>query len=158
MPSVTIGNDQWKIAGCPVNGPAMDIFQETLAVAWFTGVNDEGKVNLVFSENNRESFGTPIRIDNGNATGRVDMAMLSESEAAVLWMEPMGEDEVIQLVRVTINGEIGNPITISKTIPERASGFPQLEKVGDSLYIAWTGVLKKDTYQIKMAKVAINKL
>lgn len=158
LPSVTIGNDQWKIAGCPVNGPAMDIFNETLGVAWFTGVNDEGKVNLVFSDNNRESFETPIRIDNGNATGRVDVVLLSETEAAVLWMEPLGEDEVIQLVKVNSDGKKSNPITITKTSAERASGFAQLEKVGDTLYIAWTVNENKKNHQIKLAKVAIDAL
>ncbi|MBW2937852.1 hypothetical protein KXJ69_07010 [Aureisphaera sp. CAU 1614] len=153
LPPITIGNDQWKIAGCPVNGPAVDTYESSTAVAWFTGVGDEGKVNVAFSGN----YKNPIRVDAGNATGRVDIVMLSETEAAVLWMEPQGEDEVIQLVKVSSNGDNGVPITISKTSRERASGFPQLEKVGDTLFVAWT-VTAKESSKIEMASVSLNVL
>ena len=153
LPPITIGNDQWKIAGCPVNGPAVDTFENSVAVAWFTGVGDEGKVNVVFSGN----YKNPIRVDAGNATGRVDIVMLSKTEAAVLWMEPQGEDEVIQLIKVSSDGSKGVPITISKTSRERASGFPQLEKVGDTLFVAWT-VTAKESSKIAMASVSLNVL
>lgn len=157
QPSVTVGNDNWKIAGCPVNGPAIDIFENTIGVAWFTATEDEGKVQIAFSENNRETFAEPIRVDAGNATGRVDIVMLSETEAAVLWMEPQGEDEVIQLVKVNANGDVGIPITISKTSPERASGFPQLERVGATLYVAWT-VTSNGNSKIQMATISVQSL
>jgi hypothetical protein len=157
QPAVTVGNDNWKISGCPVNGPAIDIFENTLGVAWFTATEDEGKVQIAFSENNRETFAEPIRVDAGNATGRVDVVMLSETEAAVLWMEPQGNEEVIQLVKVNANGDLGVPITISKTSPERASGFPQLEKVGNTLYLAWT-VTTDGSPKIEMASVSLDAL
>ncbi|MEZ4875897.1 MAG: hypothetical protein R2793_10720 [Flavobacteriaceae bacterium] len=148
-----IGNDHWRIEGCPVNGPAIDAFENSSAVAWFTGVNDEGKVQLAFSPN----YDNPIRVDGGNATGRVDVVMLSETEAAVLWMEPQGNEEVIRLVKVNAEGNKGNPVTITKTSPERASGFPQLEKLGDTLYIAWTVSGKTDS-KIQLATVSLETL
>ena len=128
-------------------------YESSTAVAWFTGVGDEGKVNVAFSGN----YKNPIRVDAGNATGRVDLVMLSETEAAVLWMEPQGEDEVIQLIKVSSNGAKGVPITISKTNRERASGFPQLERVGDTLFVAWT-VTAKESSKIEMASVSLNVL
>ncbi|GAB5399648.1 MAG: hypothetical protein Aureis2KO_12330 [Aureisphaera sp.] len=148
----TIGNDNWKIAGCPVNGPAIDTFNHATAVAWFTAAHEEGEVNVAFSNDGTKSFSEAIRIDAGNATGRVDILMLSETEAAVLWMEPKGDDEVIQLIRVNLDGTKSNPQTIAITSAERASGFPQLEKVGNTLYVAWT-VAGEGTSQIKMASV-----
>lgn len=138
---MTIGKDNWKIAGCPVNGPSIDAKEKSIGLAWFTGVEGEGKVNLAFSTDTGVTFGAPIRIDAGNATGRVDIQMISTTEAAVLWMEPNGDDELIQLIKVNLDGSKGEPITISKTNAERASGFPQLELLGDKLYVAWTVVL-----------------
>ena len=44
-----IHNDNWKINGCPVNGPKIDVIGNDVAVAWFTAVNDEPKVKVVFS-------------------------------------------------------------------------------------------------------------
>ncbi len=150
----TIGSDQWQIAGCPVNGPAIDSFDKSFAIAWFSGVGDEGKVQIVFMGDTQIE---PIRIDAGNATGRVDVVMISETEAVVLWMEPQGSDEVIQLVKVDSKGQKSNAITISKTSPERASGFPQLEKVGTTLYVAWT-VTSEAHSKIQMASVSLDVL
>jgi hypothetical protein len=134
----TLGNDQWKIAGCPVNGPSIDTFENTVVVAWFTVAEKIPKVQVAFSEDTGMSFGEPIRIDAGNATGRVAIEMISKSEAAVVWMEPKGADEFIQLVKVNSDGTVGKPFTISKTSSERASGFPQLQLMGPKIYVAYT--------------------
>jgi hypothetical protein len=154
---ISIGNDQWKIDGCPVNGPAIDSYENSLAVAWFTAVGGDGKVQLIFSEDTGKTFGNPVRIDSGNATGRVDVVMLNGHEAAILWMEPDGDDEVIRICKVTSEGIKGNPITVSKTSMERASGFPQVERIGDSLMFAWTD-LNGETSTIKTATLSLDKL
>ena len=134
----TIGNDNWNIEGCPVNGPSIDSNGNTIALAWFTG--DEGKVKVAFSTDTGTTFGAPIRIDGGNATGRVDIEMISETEAVVLWMEPRGNEELIQFVKVDLDGSLLEPITVSKTSAERASGFPQMEVSGTMVYFSWTEV------------------
>lgn len=153
----TIGEDGWKIAGCPVNGPSMDVFNDQVVISWFTAVGDESKVNVVFSEDLGDSFGKVHRIDAGNATGRVDVVMISDTEAAVLWMEPKGTQETIQLVKISNNGTKGNPITVAETSAERASGFPQLERFRESLYIAWTtnleGIKKINTAKIEIVNL-----
>ena len=153
----TIGDDNWQIAGCPVNGPSVDAFENSVGLAWFTASAGEGVVQVVFSEDNGASFGEPIRIDSGNATGRVDIAMLNASEAAVLWMEPEGEDEVIRVMKITSKGGKRNLITVSRTSPERASGFPQMELFGEELVFAWTDV-SGDTSSIKTAVLSLDKL
>jgi hypothetical protein len=157
MEPQSIGNDNWEIAGCPVNGPSVDAFKNTVGLAWFTAARDEAKVQVVFSDDNGATFGESIRVDSGNATGRVDLAMISSSEAAVIWMEPDGEDEVIRLVKVNSEGKKGQLVTVSRTSRERASGFPQMEKVGDTLMFAWTDV-SDDTSSIKTAVLSLDKL
>lgn len=154
---VTIGNDNWKIAGCPVNGPAMDIQGTGIGLAWFTAANENAMVNVAFSHDEGANFGEPIRIDSGNAIGRVDLSMLNATSAAVVWLEPSGGDTLIQLVKVSDSGEVGTPVTITKTSPERASGFPQLELVGDRLFLAWTS-LEGEISSIKMTSLNIDRL
>ena len=95
------------------------------------------------------SFGGPIRIDAGNATGRVAIEMISKTEAAILWMEPKGEDEFIRLVKVNLDGTIGEPLTISQTSAERASGFPQLQLLGSKIYVAFTYLEQDGSSTIK---------
>ena len=41
--------DNWKIAGCPVNGPSIDSEGKIVAVAWFTNSNDQPKVFVSIS-------------------------------------------------------------------------------------------------------------
>jgi len=153
----TIHQDNWLMPGCPVNGPSVNSFDDNLAVAWFTAENDNPRVQVIFSEDNGASFGFPIRIDSGNAIGRVDVSMISENKAIVCWMEPSGNDTLIQLQRVDINGSKGEIITLTKTRSERASGFPQIEIFGDDLVASWTS-LENSTPTIKTAKIAIKNL
>ena len=154
----TIGNDQWKIAGCPVNGPSLDAFENMAAVAWFTASEGEGDIKVAFSEDNGATFGPSFRIDAGNATGRVDLVMLSADEAAVLWMEPDGDDELIQLMKINKHGYTGLPITISRTSSERASGFPQVERIGDVLFVAWTELEEDKEPVIKTGSILVSAL
>ncbi len=135
--------DHWKIPGCPVNGPAIDSFNDAVALAWFTAENDNPRIQVSFSENQGETFGLQYRVDNGNAIGRVDVVMIDQNNAVVSWMEPDGIDTLIQILKVSSNGEKNMPITITKTRSERSSGFPQLEVVGDKLYLAWTSLEDK---------------
>lgn len=153
----TIHKDNWKIAGCPVNGPAIAAINDHLAVAWFTAKNDIPKVQVIFSEDNGETFGVPIRVDSNESLGRVDVVMLSEESAAVVWMELLEDETLIQLVKVNSNGSREEVVTVTQTDSSRASGFPQLEKVGNTLFLAWTMLSERRT-SIETAKVAIEKL
>lgn len=40
--------DGWKIAACPVNGPAIAAKAERVALAWFTAANDSARVKVAF--------------------------------------------------------------------------------------------------------------
>ncbi len=149
---ITIVADDWYLPGCPVNGPAIDAFGENLAVAWYTAADDNSRVIISFSEDSGKTFGLPFRLDHGDALGRVDLAMLDSESAVVSWLEPSGEDTLIQLIKIQSNGMKTEPITISKTSAERSSGFPQLEILDDRIYIAWTS-LEDDNTTIKVVSV-----
>jgi hypothetical protein len=149
--------DQWKIPGCPVNGPAIDSFNGAVALAWFTAENDNPRIQVSFSEDQGKTFGLQYRVDSGNAIGRVDVVMIDQNNAVISWMEPDGIDTLIQVLKVSSNGEKNTPITITKTRSERSSGFPQLELVGDTLYVAWTSLEDKKP-AIKIVAVLVSNL
>ena len=46
---VHVGEDNWEIRGCPVNGPALAARGEDVAIAWFTGAGGTAKVSVAFS-------------------------------------------------------------------------------------------------------------
>jgi hypothetical protein len=133
-----VHRDQWKIDHCPVNGPAIAAHREHLAVAWFTGTGDSGRVFLAQSADGGATFDAPVRIDDGNPVGRVDVVTY-ESGTVVSWMEFTSERQAEVRVRpVSRKGVPGESTVIARSSGERASGFPHIIASGGSLIIAWT--------------------
>ncbi len=156
--TMIVAEDNWEIAGCPVNGPSINSFKNNVAVSWFTAFSGVPKVQVTFSEDGGKNFGMPIRVDNGNAIGRVDVVMISENDAIVSWVEPKGNDILFQIRKVSNMGALGNTITISKTSASRASGFPQMELLNDSLYFAWTELGSNKQTNVKSASIELQNL
>lgn len=144
----TIFPDQWKITGCPVNGPRSDAEGNTLAIAWFSSPDAKARVNIIFSADGGETFDTPIKVDEGNAIGRVDVVMLDEKSAMVSWME----GAAIKAARFYKDGRKDSSVIISSTSESRSSGFPQMTKTGKNIIFAWTDDKHKT---IKVAKLAL---
>jgi len=134
----SIHSDQWQLNGCPVNGPAIDTKENNVVAAWFTAENNTPRIMLAFSSSNGERFDPPIRIDGGNAIGRVDVNFLKDNSALVSWLEPKDDTTALQVVRVYKNGKKEKNLVITNTSAERQSGFPQLEVIDDTFYVAWT--------------------
>jgi hypothetical protein len=134
-----VHNDGWKVSYCPVNGPNVDARGDRVAVAWFTAANDSPRVKLAFSPNAGERFDAPVRIDEGNPAGRVDVALLVNGDALVSWIERTGGDTAtIRLRRVTRNGKPSTPMTLAASSAARASGFPRMAITGNDVMFAWT--------------------
>jgi hypothetical protein len=144
----TIHNDNWKIAGCPVNGPRSAAEGNFLAIAWFTSANEQPQVNLIFSNDGGANFEKPIRIADTNTIGRVDVVMLDKNSVMVSWME--GAE--IKAMKVHKDRRKENPITIAVSSDARSSGFPQMTKSGNHLIFAWTDDKEK---RIKVAKLLL---
>jgi len=130
----TIYADNWKIAGCPVNGPRVDAIGNTLAVAWFSSPEGNAIVRVIFSTDGGATFGEPVKLDEGKGIGRVDVVMLDNDNVMVSWME----GAQIKAVKVNRDGTKGPSISIASTSEARSSGFPQMTKSGNKLIFAWT--------------------
>lgn len=144
----TIFPDEWKIAGCPVNGPRADAAGNNLAIAWFSMKDNNGEVKIIFSEDGGATFKTPVRINEGKTIGRVDVVMLNETTAMVSWME----GSTIKAVKVNKDGTKAAPVVIAESSDARSSGFPQMTKAGDQLIFAWTD---NSTKTIKLASLSL---
>lgn len=130
----TIFANNWKITGCPVNGPRIDAKENHLAIAWFSSPEKDAQVNVIFSEDGGASFGKPIRLDEGKAVGRVDLVMLDSKSAFVSWME--GSE--IKAAKVFSNGQKEPSILIAASSESRSAGFPQMTQSESGLVFAWT--------------------
>jgi hypothetical protein len=151
-----VHEDGWQIAACPVNGPALASADGRVAIAWFTAPDNAPQVNVAFSEDGGESFGAPIRMDTGPATGRVDVVMLEDGTAIVSWIQasgpapeadasagrrrPAAVEAGIMARRVSADGRTSEPVVVVPTSTSRSSGYPRMVKIGGDLVFAWTGL------------------
>ncbi|MEP6738322.1 MAG: exo-alpha-sialidase [Chryseolinea sp.] len=127
-------HDNWKIAGCPVNGPRVVANGDFVAIAWYTVPEGKSRVNVIFSHDAGTSFGNPVQVDEGSAIGRVDMVMLDDESVMASWME----GTTIKAAKAYANGTKDPSIIIASSSESRSSGFPQMTKSGNELIFAWT--------------------
>ena len=134
-----VHQDGWVIPACPVNGPAVAARQDELAVAWFTGVGNERKAQVAFSSDNGVHFGDPIRVDEGTALGRVDVLVLENGSALVMWVERRPRVAEILVRQVWSDGRIEEEMFVTNTSAGRDGGFPQMVQDGKGRVVfAWT--------------------
>ena len=133
-----VHDDGWIINGCPVNGPKVAVNSKDLAIAWFTVSNDNPLVNVSFSKNNGNSFGAPLKVNDHDTIGRVDVSFLNDEEVIVSYMEVDDIGTYLRIKKVSFDGKISEPITISKIDGGRNTGVPQLEIIDSEIFIVWT--------------------
>jgi hypothetical protein len=146
--------DNWHIEGCPVNGPAVIADGEHVAVAWFTGARDTARVNVAFSNDAGATFTKPVRVDDGNPVGRVDVELDDNGDALVTWLERVGEGGAeVRLRRIAPGGAPSPAIVIASSRAARSSGFPRVVRNGAQLVFAWTE--PGDSARVRMATLAL---
>lgn len=130
--------DDWHIAACPVNGPALDARRSHVAIAWYTAAADTPRVYVAFSEDAGTRFGPPIRIDDGSPIGRVQVALLADDSALATWLEASDHEALFRARRIPVHGPPGPAITVTRVSAARASGCPRLVRYGEAILFAWT--------------------
>jgi hypothetical protein len=136
---VRVHADNWKIPGCPVNGPAIAAAGRHVAVAWFTAAPPTPRVQVAFSEDGGATFGLAAVVDGGLPIGRVDVALDANGDALVSWLaaDAAGQGASVRLRRISPRGKLGTPLPVAATSAARNSGFPRLVRNGDRLILAW---------------------
>jgi hypothetical protein len=134
---VRVHADNWKIPGCPVNGPALAAAGRHVAVAWFTAAPPNPRVQVAFSEDGGATFGPALLVDGDKPFGRVDLALDANGDALVSWLAAGGEGADLRLRRAGTKGRLGPPLTLATTSAARSSGFPRLVRTGGRLLLAW---------------------
>jgi hypothetical protein len=133
--------DDWVIAGCPVNGPAVAAVGRHVAVAWFTAARDTPRVNVAFSKDAGASFGEAFRVDAGDPVGRVDVLVMDDGAAVVTWLERADESADVRTRLIDADGTVRSSTRVASSRAERAAGFPRTVLAGqdgDLILYAWT--------------------
>lgn len=153
--SVSVYEDNWNIAGCPVNGPRAAAIENNLVVAWYSAANNQPEVKVAFSTDAGETFSEPIMVDRASPLGRVDIVLVAPQKALVSWLTSENSKTIIKTRFVEASGSLSEPTTIAETSESRGSGFPQIEKFGDSLYVVWTVFEDGKESKVRMVKLSL---
>lgn len=134
--------DGWRIAGCPVNGPAIAAAARDVAIAWYTGADERPSVRIAFSSDAGETFDRPIEVDGARGElaplGHVELAIDRPGEAVVSWVVSDGSAAHLRVRRVARDRRRGPALELATLPAARDSGVPRMERLGDDLIFAWT--------------------
>lgn len=135
---VPLNNDNWQIAGCPVNGPAITAQGNQVAAAWFSVAEQKPVVEIRFSNDGGANFEQGIQLATEGALGHVDTVLLSDGSAVVSWLQHGKSGPGKLFARhVTPEGLLGTPREIASNVPARS--VPQMALFGNDIVFVWTG-------------------
>lgn len=152
----TLHADQWVIPGCPVNGPAVAARGDDVVAAWFTGAEGIPRTRVAFSTDAGATWGDAIEVDDGNPLGRVDVELLEDGSAFVVWLEA-GEGETEALIRarrIRPDGMRSASTDLAMTPAARSSGFPRMAPGDGGLVLAWTD--PSETGGVRVMRVRVD--
>lgn len=137
-PSTAVHDDKWEIYACPVNGPMLSARGRDVVAAWFTAKEDKGQAWAAFSSDAGRTWGAPIRLDDGESAGRVDVEMLEDGSAVASWIEFANQRSQFRIRRIDRAGAKSAAITVGAEEGARPSGYPRVARAGNELVFAWT--------------------
>lgn len=135
--------DDWTIAACPVNGPAVAAAGNDAVVAWYSAANDVPKLQLARSADAGDSFGAPVVVDQGEAVqGRTDVA-LDAKQAWVAWLREDAKGQSLWLARYApdLSRELSRTEIAKLQGRGRGTGFPKLVVRDGEAFVAWTDII-----------------
>ena len=133
----TVHADNWKINGCPTDGPSLVARDERVAVTWTTRAGGVAKVQAALSANQGEQFQAPVSIDDGSPLGRPVIAAFDGASYLLAWLERQGDGVELRLRRLTHAGDVLPSFVAAKVPLGRASGFPKIAVTQDAVFVAW---------------------
>jgi hypothetical protein len=137
LPGFPLQDDNWHIAGCPVNGPSIAAHGDRMVATWFSMAGGNAAVRVKFSDDGGRTFGIAVDVSTDNPVGRADTVLLTDGSAVVSWLQPdTGGAATLHLRRIGPDHQRGPVIDIARNLPARSS--PQLALAGDDVVLAWT--------------------
>ncbi|MCO6440369.1 MAG: exo-alpha-sialidase [Nitrococcus mobilis] len=129
-----IHDDRFKISGCPdvSSGLAVDAHGR-LHAAWYTGTESHPGVFYARSDDEGQTFSKPITLLNDDWVpyGDVKLALDGEDNAWVAFEDRRGEEDRIQIARISPHGEV----TFSASWPGTA---PDITALDETALVSWS--------------------
>ena len=147
--------DGWKIAGCPVNGPAIAAREGNVVVGWYSEAGEGPALRLARSSDAGATFSAPVVVDQGKPVlGRVDVA-LDGTQAWVAWLREADGAQILMLARYTpdLSRQL-QKIEVAKLQGRgHVTGMPKLAVDATAAWLVWTDAID-GVSQLRGAQVA----
>lgn len=148
---VPLHDDNWKIPGCPVNGPSIVAQGDRVAVAWFTAADDKPSVRIAVSNDSAVTFGAPLEIAAGRLAGYVGLAGIDDDALAVSWVSRTeAGSNALNVQHVSFDGSVGQARQVATIGQLRV--FPQLGYRDGNLILVWTDEVD-DAREMRFARI-----
>ncbi len=131
-----VGSDSWKIAGCPVNGPALAGNDHHLAVAWFAAPDDRPRLAVARSADGGATWSAAQAVDAAQPMGQLAMTSLGGG-FEISWLEAIAGGSELRLARLDASGKLAPSLAIARTGAGRTAGIPRLASAGERLALLW---------------------
>ena len=134
--------DNWKINGCPVNGPVITGNSNEITVAWYTRSGGKSNIKIAKSFDYGETFNEPLLIGTNETVGHISMTTDNKRNTWLLWQKT-AKKGLVELVLTKIEPD-SNQI-MHKVIEEAGKSprfsFPQIIRNGETIILAYTTVI-----------------
>jgi hypothetical protein len=138
-PSV-VHDDQWKIEGCPVNGPAIAANGERGLIFWPTVTDDKMTLRYVVADSPRALSDKPQMRTlpvTQMPSGRVD-AIAWKDGFLLTWISRARDRPAVDYAYVHPDGRVEAGLSIAEpALRGRATGFPRAASDGKTAIVVW---------------------
>jgi|CXWL01.1.fsa_nt_gi hypothetical protein len=145
-----VHEDNWTIAGCPVNGPAVTARGERFAVLWPTMASGEMQLKLALGDGIR--FGAPKQWAGGAAElGRVDLANWGVDGFLATRVRQDGAATTLVVDELGPDGAVRD----SQIVASRVGGYPRLASLEGVALLVWAVAGKQSgNSQLGIARIS----
>lgn len=158
---VLVADDGWKINGCPVNGPDVDVTDNKVAIAYFTMHDGKPKTRLAVSTDSGDHFSQLHDLAQSSGKGKTQVLWLNSDVILTLWIEEVEEgSDIAPWIRIqkwNTEGKSSDVMNIKKVKNDFYTGFPQMALLKDKVYIAYTDTSSEDN-QVRLLSLPLRQL
>lgn len=133
-----LSSEGWEIAGCPVNGPAIAAFEDTVIASWFTAAGGQAMSYMAVSRDGGMTFSEPVALGGDTSIGRVGVTFNRGGAALLTWVGSQAGSPAVQGRFWRRDSGLEEAFEIGEIDASRASGFPRAAGLGDGFFVAWT--------------------
>lgn len=145
----------WRIAGCPVNGPAIAARGRHVAAAAYDEAEGQGRVQVRTSHDGGRHWQAAVTVAGGETLGRLDLVALPGQR---FLLSHYRIEDARALLRVELLDRGGRPLArvdVGSAPVAAAHGFPRLAAVDGGALLAWTGV-EDGRPRVRLARIEVD--